>query len=221
MGERPPPSFGRGRPLPVRSHRQLHSLERLVFSYRFPSNSSASFTSSPALSLPRVLEIVRDHGEALDAAGRILEVTEGKDAIVLAMVGERALKAADALFAIENVRGVQGHARMPEFGDSVQVQLSMCTLPPLALAVEAAATNPHGVGSGASTKRNGSLVTSKSGSRTMTHVGPHNHDFVLRRDPRNPLRHAFFASAVSVGSSTCVLARFENWRKAESFRTLR
>ena len=57
---------------------------------------------------------------------------------------EYALKAAEDLFAIENVRGVQGHARMPEFGDSVQVQLSMCTLPPLVLAVEAAATDPHG-----------------------------------------------------------------------------
>ena len=94
--------------------------------------------------LPRVLEIVRSHAEALGNASEALEATEGKDAVVLAMVGERALKAADALFEIENVRGVQDHAALPEFGDSVQVQLAMCTLPPLVLAVEAAGTNPHG-----------------------------------------------------------------------------
>ena len=44
--------------------------------------------------LPRVLEIVRGHAEALDAAGKALEATEGEDPELLTMVAERAQRAA-------------------------------------------------------------------------------------------------------------------------------
>ena len=55
--------------------------------------------------LPEVVGIVRGHAEALGAAGKALEATEGKDPEVLAMVGERALKASEDLWAIDSFVG--------------------------------------------------------------------------------------------------------------------
>ena len=53
--------------------------------------------------LPRVLEIVQYHAARLGTAGQALNVTEGKDPEVLAMVGERALKASEDLWSIDAV----------------------------------------------------------------------------------------------------------------------
>ena len=54
--------------------------------------------------LPRVLEIVGGHAEALRAVGAALEASEGRDGVILALVGDYALRASDDLFEIENVR---------------------------------------------------------------------------------------------------------------------
>ena len=55
--------------------------------------------------LDRVLEIVQYHAAKLGTAGQSLKVTEGKDPEVLAMLGERALKASEALWAIDTSVG--------------------------------------------------------------------------------------------------------------------
>ena len=58
--------------------------------------------------LPRVLEIVRTHAQALAHAGEALGANRETDPYQsLHEVGARALKAADELHAIENVKGVQ------------------------------------------------------------------------------------------------------------------
>jgi len=62
-------------------------------------------TAPEKYTLPRVLEIVQYHAAKLGTAGQSLEATEGKDPEVLAMVGERALKASEDLWAIDSFVG--------------------------------------------------------------------------------------------------------------------
>lgn len=99
--------------------------------------------SDPELyTLPQVLEIVRGHAGVLRAASAALGVSEGKDAVVLAVVGERALKASEELWAIDEAVGL----RQPPWysvGDR-DIGDTLNALPLLVLAVEAAGTDPHG-----------------------------------------------------------------------------
>ena len=92
--------------------------------------------------LDRVLGIVSDHAEALGRAGEALRATEGKDPEVLVMVGERALKAAEALWALNDAVGLLEppwySAGGWDIGDALDA------LPVLALAVEGAGRDPHG-----------------------------------------------------------------------------
>ncbi|MCH8254649.1 MAG: hypothetical protein IID06_04810, partial [Gemmatimonadetes bacterium] len=81
---------------------------------------------------------VRGHAEALDAAGKALEHTEGNDLEVLALVGKRALAASESLWAIENI-GPKGWDMR---GDGAELYSTLWTLPLLVMAVEATATDP-------------------------------------------------------------------------------
>ena len=92
--------------------------------------------------LPRVRDIVLSHAAKIGMASEALGATEGKDPEVLAMLSERALKAADALFGIENVRGVQGHDAVTEFGDE-DLWHAIDGLPTLVMAMDAACADPH------------------------------------------------------------------------------
>ena len=99
-------------------------------------------TEPEKYTLDRVLEIVQYHAAKLGTAGQALEVTEGKDPEVLAMLGERALKAAKAFWYM------QGENVLDEDADAAWDLLSedhgaLWALPVLALAVEAATTNPQ------------------------------------------------------------------------------
>ena len=60
----------------------------------------------------------------------------------LALVGERALKASVDLWAIENIVGTN-RGKIAEWNDSTRIYRSLFTLPTLALAGEAAGTDPH------------------------------------------------------------------------------
>ncbi len=101
-------------------------------------------SESKKYTLPRVLEIVRGHAVALFAAAEGLDDVDGKDPDILALVGERALKASVDLWAIENIVGTN-RGKIAEWNDSTRIYRSLFTLPTLALAVEAAGTDPHTV----------------------------------------------------------------------------
>ena len=98
-------------------------------------------TSPEKYTLPRVRDIVLLHGERLGITGDALGATEGNDPEILAMLSERALKAADALFEIDNVRGVQGHDDLPEFEDE-DLWRAIDGLPPLVMSADAACADP-------------------------------------------------------------------------------
>ena len=76
--------------------------------------------------LPLVLNIMRGHANAIGNAAEALRGTCGTDPEILAMVGERALKAGEFIRAVENVRGVQGHDVPPP-----AVPFAMLDLQPL------------------------------------------------------------------------------------------
>ena len=97
--------------------------------------------------LPRVLEIVRGHAEALGNAARELEAIDGQDPDVLALVGDRALWAAEELWEIDGC-APPGHdanllAAWHTTGRVSRLSRSLFTIPVLVLAVEAAATDPQ------------------------------------------------------------------------------
>ena len=100
--------------------------------------------------LPQLLEIVRGHAAALLGAGAALEATEGKDAAMLAMVGERAQKAKDELWEFESdaVLDEAAEAAWCESRDDGGIGRSLWqtlyALPLLVMAVEACAANPTG-----------------------------------------------------------------------------
>ena len=58
-------------------------------------------TAPAKYTLPRVLELVQYHAAKLGTAGQAVHATEGKDPEVLAILGARALKAAEELWAID------------------------------------------------------------------------------------------------------------------------
>jgi len=99
--------------------------------------------------LPRVLKIVRGHVGALNAVGMALESSEGADAQILAMVGERALIAAREPWDLEQQTPLDEDARAAweekdRSGGPSQLWYSLWALPTLAMAVEFAAINPNG-----------------------------------------------------------------------------
>ena len=97
--------------------------------------------------LTQVLEIVRTHAGALGNAGEALGATDGTDPEVLSLVGERALKASEALWAIENVASSREPALKAawDMRSERDVYRALRTLPLLVLAIEAVATNPQGM----------------------------------------------------------------------------
>lgn len=128
-------------------------------------------SESKKYTLPRVLEIVRGHAVALFAAAEGLD--DGKDPDILALVGERALKASVDLWAIENIVGTN-RGKIAEWNDSTRIYRSLFTLPTLALAGEVPAPirTPHcpltNRGHGADSRRSGLPRTSWSGWRPKT-----------------------------------------------------
>jgi len=99
--------------------------------------------------LDRVLETVRGHAEALGKAAEALKGVEGNDAEVLAMVGERAHRAAEYLWEIEGRACPDDHVDLAAAwineAEGSRLWLALFTLPTLAMAVEGAATDPQGI----------------------------------------------------------------------------
>ena len=111
-------------------------------------------SESEKYTLPRALEIVGDHAGKLRAAGAIVEVSEGKDAIALSLLGGQALKTSDALWAIDTAVGFTAAERCEDLFDAWYsdsggaVGHARNVLPLVVLAVEAASRYPEGMLSG-------------------------------------------------------------------------
>ena len=115
-------------------------------------DSAGPVTTEEKYTLPRVLEIVRGHAEALEEASTALYFNDCKEPKLLRTLGILAYDAAEELWEIDG-RAPPGHdadlfAAWHTFGRMrCTVDLlsrPMFTLPALVLAVEAATKDPHG-----------------------------------------------------------------------------
>ncbi len=116
-------------------------------------------TAPAKYTLPQVIEILRGHAKALGKAAEALEGVEGDDPEVLARVGEQARVAAEELWKIDDAvdcsRPLEERPKDVEeawWADrrgTEELHHATYTLTLLALATEAAATEPHGTLTGA------------------------------------------------------------------------
>ena len=96
-------------------------------------------TEPEKYTLPRVLEIVRGHAQALEVAGKALEASEGNDVEINAMLGRRAQAAEEELWSFES-----GPASLDEAAEAAwhgdrpsPLWFTLNAIPLLTMAVEA------------------------------------------------------------------------------------